>query len=100
MKRTGALFECVKLIRFDVLKSLMRAAGPADLDEVNARKRSQPEVRPEIALRQVASPALNLTELSNAVRPNSHTRSNCIAIAPATDELDTYEMVRATAVCE
>src|SRR5688572_23008199 len=61
-----ALDDCHDRAGGDVLQHLGAPAGPADLEAVGLPCAPEPEVLPEVALRQVARACLDLPELSLA----------------------------------
>src|SRR5579875_750220 len=63
-----SLPQVVKAVHGDVLKDLLRPIGPLHLYPVDALRIAQPEVQPQVALRQVAASAAHLAQLSQLAR--------------------------------
>src|SRR6185436_20149622 len=74
------------------------AARPSDLDEVDLRALLEPEVKPKVALRDVAVAAAHLVDERRVARDDAHARADAVAVALDPDRLDDYRVVRIAAV--
>ena len=69
------------MVSGDIAEFLFTAARPGNFDQVHARACTHPEVRSQVALRQVAATAGDLTDLVDAARSDMNACTQRIAVA-------------------
>ena len=88
-----AFLDQIKLVSFHVVKGLLKAAGPVDLDGFGASGFPHAEVGAEVALGEVAAAASNVSNLRDAAGLKTNASAHCVAIGLGADKFEVDEMI-------
>src|ERR1700678_1007078 len=80
----------VKVVRLKTADLIHRSGRPANLDTIDLSHRTQTEVQPQIALREITPSAMDLIRLCNSARRDLHARIQSEAITLRSGEFKTH----------